>query len=131
MMRGAVILPALVLGLAAAAQEEALRLPSGLEARFFEVLTDRPAGGGLIYRFRYVSEAFDADPEHLAALDDDLLWLCERHALPRISNIGPQPGQVVISLADRESAFGVYDPDVMQVFEAYRPEGGACIWEMF
>jgi hypothetical protein len=131
MMRRAAIVPALVLGLAAAAQEEALRLPSGLEARFHEVLTDRPEGGGLIYRFRYVAGAFDGGAGQLATLDDDLIWLCESHALPRISNIGPQPGQVVISLADRESVFGVYDPEVTQVFEAFRPEGGACIWEMF
>ena len=131
MMRGAAILPTLLLGPAAAAQEEALRLPSGLQARFFEVLTDRPEGGGLIYRFRYVAEAFDAGSAQLALLGDDLLWLCESHALPRIANIGPQPRQVVISLADRESVFGVYDPAVTQVFEAFRPEDDTCIWEMF
>ncbi|MBE0454509.1 DUF6497 family protein [Roseovarius autotrophicus] len=130
-MRGAALVPALVLGLAAAAQEEALRLPSGLAARLFEVLTDRPEGGGLIYRFRYVAAGFDAGPEQLEWLDADLSWLCENHVLPRISNIGPQPGLVVISLADREADFGVYDPDVTQVFEAYRPKGGACMQEMF
>ena len=59
------------------------------------------------------------------------MWLCETHALPRISNIGPQPGQVVVSLADRESEFGVYDETVTQVFEAYRIEDGRCTWEMF
>jgi hypothetical protein len=68
-MRGAVLLPALVLASAAAAQEEALRLPSGLEARAFEVITDRPEGGGLIYRFRYVAEGFEARPEQLEAIE--------------------------------------------------------------
>jgi len=53
------------------------------------------------------------------------------YALPRLSNIGPQPGRVVISLADRPSEFGVYDPAVIQVFEAYRSEVDTCIWEMF
>jgi len=130
-MRGAVILPALVLASAAAAQEEALRLPSGLEARFFEAITDRPEGGGLIYRFRYVSEGFEARPGHVEALFADLTYLCETHALPRISDLGPQPRQVVISLADRGSEFGVYDPQVPQVFEAFRPENGSCIWELF
>lgn len=132
MRRGALLLlPGLLLGLGAAAQEAALRLPSGLEARLQEVLTDRPEGGGLVYRFRYVAEMFDAGPAQIEALEADLLWLCEGHALPRISNIGPQPGRVVISLANRESSFGVYDPDITQVFEVYRPEGGACVWEMF
>lgn len=130
-MRARVLAASIALGPAAAAQEEALRLPSGLEARLFEVVTDRPSGGGLIYRFRYVAPEFVAGEERLDAISDDLAWLCEAHALPRVSNIGPQPGQVVVSLADREAEFGVYDPAVSEVFEAYRIEGGRCIWEMF
>ena len=61
----------------------------------------------------------------------DLEWLCTEYALPRIADIGPRPGRVVISLADRPSTFGVHDPDVVQVFEAFRPEDGTCNWEMF
>jgi len=116
---------------AAAAQEEALRLPSGLEARVQDVLTDRPAGGGLTYRFRFVAAGFESGEERLEQVMKDLEWLCTRYALPRISNIGPQPGRIVISLSDRPSEFGVYDPAVTQVFEAFRPAGEACIWEMF
>ncbi|WP_297769603.1 DUF6497 family protein [uncultured Roseovarius sp.] len=117
----------------AAAQEEALPLPSGLEARVQEVLTDRP-GGGLTYRFRFVAEGFEApgnDSVSLERMQADLLWLCESYALPRIANIGPQPGRVVISLSDRPSEFGVFNPEVLQVFESYSPEGDTCIWEMF
>ncbi|MEQ8901581.1 MAG: DUF6497 family protein [Roseovarius sp.] len=121
----------LALPCAAAAQEEVLRLPSGLEARVHEVLTDRPAGGGLTYRFRFVAEGFEGGEAGLERVMEDLDWLCVTYALPRLSNIGPQPGRVVISLADRPSEFGVYDPAVIQVFEAYRPEGDTCIWEMF
>ena len=116
---------------AAAAQVEALRLPSGLEARVQEVLTDQPAGGGLTYRFRFVAEGFEGGGEALETVMTDLEWLCTGYALPRISNIGPQPGRIVISLADRPSEFGVYDPAVTQVFEAFSPLGDACIWEMF
>lgn len=124
-----------VLGLAsaAAAEEEALPLPSGLTARVQEVLTDRP-GLGLTYRFRFVAEGFAGvgDTEtQLESVLADLIWLCESYALPRLANIGPVPAQVVISLADQPSEFGVFDPDVIQVFEAYRPREGACIWEMF
>jgi hypothetical protein len=114
-----------------AAQAAALRLPSGLEARLFEVLSDRPAGGGLIYRFRYVAAGFAAGAERFDTIQGDLAWLCEAHAVPQIANIGPQPRQVIVSLADRESEFGIYDEAVTQVFEAYRVEGGRCIWEMF
>jgi len=116
---------------AAAAQEEALRLPSGLEARLQEVLTDRPSGGGLTYRFRFVAKGFKGGEAGLEQVMEDLEWLCVTYALPRLSNIGPRPGRVVISVADRPSEFGVFDPTVIQVFEAYRPEGDTCIWEMF
>ncbi|MEQ9564663.1 MAG: DUF6497 family protein, partial [Pseudomonadales bacterium] len=61
----------------------------------------------------------------------DLSWLCESYALPRISSIGPQPTRIVISLADKSSDFGVYDPDVIQVFESFSLQGGACAWELF
>lgn len=130
-MRAGVVALVLSLGPAAAAQEEALRLPSGLEARFFEALTDRPAGGGLVYRFRYVAEGLTAGAQRFDVIAEDLEWLCEVHARLRIANIGPQPGQVIVSLADRESKFGVYDAASVQVFEAYRIEGDRCIWEMF
>jgi hypothetical protein len=130
-MRAAAAVAAAALAPAAAAQEEALRLPSGLEARLFEVLTDRPSGGGLIYRFRYVAEGFAAGEGRLDAIAEDLDWLCEAHVLQRVADIGPQPGLVVVSLADRESEFGVYDAAVTQVFEAYRIEDDRCIWEMF
>ena len=87
----------------AAAQEEALPLPSGLEARVQEVVTDRP-GLGLTYRFRFVAEGFAGVGESDAELETvlaDLIWLCESYALPRLANTGPVPAQVVISLADR------------------------------
>lgn len=124
---------ALAFAQGAAAQEEALPLPSGLTARVQEVLTDRP-GLGLTYRFRFVAEGFGGVGDTDAQLETvlaDLVWLCESYALPRLANTGPIPAQVVISLADRPSEFGVFDPDVIQVFEAYRPQEGACIWEMF
>ena len=115
---------------AAAAQEEALLLPSGLEARFLEVLTDRP-GGGLAYRFRFVTEGFTGGEAALEAVMADMDYLCQTYAVTRLPGIGPMPSRIVISLADRPSEFGVFDPDVTQVFEAYSVQDGVCIWEMF
>lgn len=116
---------------AAAAQEEALRLPSGLEVRLHETLTDRRAGSGLIYRFRFVAEGLEGGDAGFDDVTADLEWLCTEYALPRVSNMGPRPGRLVISLADRPSKFGVHDPDVVQVFEAFRPDDGTCVWERF
>ena len=115
---------------AAAAQEEALLLPSGLEARLQEVLTDRP-GGGLTYRFRFVAEGFTGGEAALEAVMADMDHLCQTYAVTRLPGIGPMPSRIVISLADRPSEFGVFDPGVTQVFEAYSVQDGACIWEMF
>ncbi|MFK7941068.1 MAG: DUF6497 family protein [Roseovarius sp.] len=106
-----------------------LVLPSGLQAELQEMIWDQP-GQGLTYRFRFVAPAFVADGD-MDALMTDLEHLCTRFALPKIANTGPSPNQIIISLADKPSEFGQFNPDVSQVFEAYRVEGDACIWEMF
>jgi len=124
---------ALVAGAAVAeadkAKEERLVLPSGLEAAIHEMLWDRP-GQGLTYRFRFVAPGFTGE-EEFESIMADLEYLCTTYAIPRLSNVGPVPAQVIVSLADRESAFGVIDAEVKQVFEAYRIENGTCIWEVF
>jgi len=120
-----------VLPPAAAAQEEALRLPSGLDARLQEMRTDRRMGSGLIYRFRFVAGGLEGGEAAFDRITTDLHWLCTEYALPRIAEIGPRPGRVVISLADRPVEFGIHDPEIVQVFEAFRPEDDTCHWEMF
>jgi hypothetical protein len=60
-----------------------------------------------------------------------MTFLSETFALPRLPNIGPQAQQVIISIADRPVKFGEPDPDAVQVFEAFRPEGKSCVWEGF
>lgn len=66
------------------------------------------------------------DPVH-----QDVVWLCENWALPRIASPAPRPAQIIISLADKAIPFAAYDPDVVQLFEAFRlpPDRDACEWE--
>ena len=111
------------------AKEERLVLPSGLEATLQEMLWDRP-GSGLVYRFRFVAPDFTGE-EDLESIMNDREYLCSTYALPRLAGTGPQPGRIVVSLADKPSEFGRFDPGVTQVFEAYAIENGVCIWEMF
>lgn len=77
--------------------------------------------------------ALPAAPDLLAQdpVHGDVVWLCENWALPRATSADPRPDQIVISLADRETAFGSYDPDALQLFEAFRlpPDRDACEWE--
>lgn len=107
----------------------ALILPSGLEASLQEMIWNQP-GEGLTYRFRFLAPAFH-DTSDLEQVMEDLEFLCRSFALPKLANTGPLPGRVVISLADKPSEFGTFDPDVVQVFEAFSVSDGACIWEAF
>lgn len=109
--------------------KEGVILPSGLEAELQEMLWDRP-GQGLVYRFRFVAPAFE-QTENMEQVMGDLEYLCTHYALPKLANTGPMPNQVIVSLADKPSEFGEFDPDVTQVFEAYAVKDGTCIWEMF
>ena len=117
----------------AIAAAEDLDLPSGRTVSFHDVVHGAPGPGGLTVRFRFIEADLRAvvDATPYDELEADMHYLCESYALERISNIGPQPSSVMISISDRPVEFGAQDPDVAQVFEAYRPEDGACIWEGF
>lgn len=79
--------------------------------------------------------ASEAASDPAAGNDDpvhrDVVWLCENWALPRIPRPGPRPARIIISLADRPTPFGSYDPDVTQIFESFRLPANrdACEWE--
>ena len=52
-------------------------------------------------------------------------------ALPYIAEHGLEADKIVISLADREVAFGASDPAATQYFDQFSIENGDCIWEVF
>lgn len=126
-LRAAALLCALA-GPGGAGDEAMIPLPSGLQAQLQEMLWDRP-GGGLVYRFRFVAPDFTGE-ESFEAQAADLEHLCNDYAIERLAEIGPVPSRIVISLADRPSDFGQFDPDVAQVFESFSLEEERCIWEM-
>lgn len=135
MIRGmsAVLLATLATPTAAARAEGPIVVPSGQEVVWIETISDAQGPMGLTIRFRFLAPAIAAEggtvtPE--AALED-MAYLCDTFALPRLSEMGPQPAEIVISMADRPLPFGVAEPEATQYFEAYRPEAGACIWEAY
>ena len=108
-------------------------VPSGQSVTLQEVPWNVPGPDGLTARFRFVAPAIaksggTVDFETASA---DMVHLCQNFALPRISDIGPQPSQIVISLSDRPVPFGEAAPDATQFFEAYTIRDNACIWEAF
>lgn len=141
MMRGAmVILAALAVGGAGVKPigdgmggdgvDTPIPLPSGNDAQLFDVVTTTAGSAGLTYRFRFIAE-WIADGADFETVSADMIYLCEAYALPRIAEIGPQPAQVVVSLSDVPVEFGQPSSDAVQYFEAFRPEAGVCVWELF
>lgn len=113
--------------------QDKIEVPSGQEVTFVEMIHDAIGPEGLTYRFRFLAPAIarqggTVDAEAALA---DMAFLCDSYALGRIASTGPQPAQIVISLADRAVAFGATDPEATQYFEAFRPQGGRCEWEAF
>ena len=115
-----------------AKEPEPISVPSGQPILLQEVISDA-AGYGLTMRFRFTAPDLAAMLANLSyeELESDMAHLCLTYALPRLSTQGPEAAMVVISLAEREVPFGEAAPDVAQVFEAYRPEDGTCVWEGF
>ncbi len=110
-----------------------IAVPSGQAVTLQDVIWNAAGPNGLTLRFRFLApqiarEAGDVDFETASA---DMLALCQTFALPRLAELGPQPQQIIISLADRVVPFGETSPDATQYFEAYSIENGTCIWEMF
>jgi hypothetical protein len=115
--------------LAAPGSDEALEVPSGQAVTLQEVIWNVPGVQGLTLRFRYVApDLASVDVETALA---DMQVLCDRYAAPTLSDFGPIPQQIIISLADAPRPFGEVAPDAVQYFEAYRIENGACIWEIY
>ena len=103
-------------------------VPSGNEVTLQEVLWQEGEEIGTLWvRFRFVlPKLADVPYEHALS---DLDALCTQVAVPEIARDGREPDLVIVSLADRESEFGEFDPDMEQMFEAYVVEDGLCFSE--
>ena len=108
-------------------------VPSGQEVTLQDVIWNTPGPEGLTMRFRFIAPAIAREggsvPFEIAA--EDMLDLCQNFALPRVSSVGPVPGQIIVSLSDRPVVFGEADPEATQFFEAFSVVEGQCQWEMY
>ncbi|MEM7520230.1 MAG: DUF6497 family protein [Pseudomonadota bacterium] len=125
-------LGATVLALLSAAPTHALDVPSGQPVDLHEVLIDE-VGPQTYLRFRFIAPDIATDD---AALDVeattlDMQHLCETFALDYMTQYALSGDTIVISLADKPTAFGVPDPDATQYFEVFTPVDTFCIWEEF
>lgn len=126
-------LPVAAIALVAGCKEEGtnaeIRVPSGREVSLIDVITNAPGPEGATARFRFLAPGLsDAETETAVT---DMQALCDSYALPRTKGTVPEPQQIVISLSAEPVPFGEAAPEVVQFFEAFRPEGDSCIWEPF
>lgn len=130
-LAGAVLTGAIMAGaLPGAAQVETpLAVPSGQLVTFIERVTDAPAMVPT-WRYRFVAEGIAGAVDFEQAAQD-MAHLCRHYVLPALDGEPAWPQQVVISLAAAPVPFGATAPEVVQYFEAYRPEPGDCVWEQF
>jgi hypothetical protein len=127
-MRTLVLLLSLTLAGAAAASR--VLVPSGNEVTLQEVLWQEGEEIGTLWvRLRFVAPGL-AGMAYEHALSD-LDALCLQVAVPEVEGDNRDPDLVIVSLAERAAPFGEFDPDMEQVFEAYRVEDGLCFSEDF
>ena len=112
--------------------DELIEVPSGQEVRLQEVIQGERGPSGLTVRYRFVApEIGDEGDVDFEAASEDLAYLCDTYAVPRIPSIGPQPSQIIVSMSDRETPFGAATPEAVQYFEAFSVVDGKCVWEAF
>jgi hypothetical protein len=110
-----------------------IAVPSGQEVTLQDVIWNAPGPNGLTLRFRFVAPAIAEEGGTIPfeTASQDMAWLCQNYALPRVPSPGPQPAQIIISLSDRPTVFGEAAPDATQFFEAYSLVDGQCVVELF
>lgn len=109
----------------------AVAVPSGQIVTLQDVIWNVPGVDGLTLRFRFVAPAIGAGGVDFDVAAADMQHLCDSYVLPRVPEFEPRPEQVVISFSEAPVPFGEPAPDVVQFFESYRIENGACQWELF
>lgn len=119
----------------AAPAADAIAVPSGQPVTLAEVLLDEAPGqpDQTWARFRFLAPQIARGTGTVSydTAAPDMDHLCGTLALPYLAEHGMTAARVVISLSDREVPFGAQDPEATQFFEAYRPDGAACMWEAF
>jgi len=60
---------------------------------------------------------------------DDMQFLCDAFALPRMAEQGWAQGDIVVSFSSQKLPFGEIAPDVTQFFQPFSIQDGRCMWE--
>lgn len=125
----------LLLATTAGALEDVPAVPSGLSMALQDMLTDQMPDGTNALRLRFVAPEIASDAVSYATVADDFLTLCQTVGVPVSAKTQAETGstidQIIVSFSDRETAFGVANPDATQYFEVFTLENDTCIWEAY
>ena len=111
-------------------QEEAPAVPSGNDIYLQEILLETRDDNSRVARFRYVMPLIRQGVE-FGEIEADFFHLCIGVAVPYLATEGEEVDQVIISMADRDTEFGMLNTLATQFFEAFSVQDGTCIWEGF
>ncbi len=111
--------------------EESPVVPSGYELYLQELLFETRQDNSKVARFRYIMPIIGQEAVSFADVERDFEHLCATLALTRLTSENETVDQVIISLSDRETEFGITSNVATQFFEAYSIKNGTCIWEGF
>ena len=115
---------------ASSSMAQAVSVPSGTEMKLFDVIFDQEPP---IARFRFVAPDISPSGRALQFSDvlEDFEYLCADVVLPALAASNQSAQVIVISLSEREIAFGEVAPDVVQFFQPFDISNGTCMWEEF
>jgi len=119
-----------VLATTAGALEDAPAVPSGFSVSLQEQLIDTLQDGTTALRLRFVMPQI-ANGVAYSDVAEDFAALCEGVGVATLAETGQSAEQIIVSLSDRETAFGVANPDATQYFEVFTLKNDTCIWEAF
>ena len=106
-----------------------VEVPSGRELSLIDVITKAPGPEGAAARFRFLAPGLGA--EDAEAANADMQVVCDSFALERTDGMVPEPQQIIITFMGAAVPFGEPAPDVVQFFESFRAENGACVREVY
>jgi len=110
---------------------EDIALPSGQSVTLFDVVLEE--GPPRVARLRFLAPDIDPAGAALtyAAVAPDFVYLCDSYGLPALAANDWQVDEIVISMSDREVAFGVATPEATQYFEPFTVVDGHCAQAQF
>lgn len=110
--------------------EESPVVPSGNQLTLQEVIFETRQDNSRVARYRYVMPAI-AQGIAFKDVESDFAVLCDGFIVKALREKSKTVDQVIVSLSDRETEFGVTSAQAIQYFEAFRLENDTCIWEAF